>query len=92
MPKYRKKSVVIDAVQWDGENWNEICEFLSIPENGNGAYKDGCRSPENMQVVIRALEEDMAASIGDYIVKDANGKFYPCNPGIFDKAYELVAP
>jgi hypothetical protein len=32
----------------------------------------------------------MTASIGDYIIKDVDGKFYPCKPDIFKKTYEFV--
>ena len=79
--KYRKKPVIIEAVQWDGTNWIEICDFIDMPKNGYGDYRD---------VVICTLEGDMRASIGDYIIKGVNGEFYPCKPDIFDKTYVLV--
>ena len=79
--KYRKKPVVIEAVQWTGEN-AEMCEFID-PEVLEIKPKEG--------VVIRTLEGEHHASPGDYIIKGVNGEFYPCKPGIFVKTYESAA-
>lgn len=80
--KYRKKPVVIEAVQWTGENHAEMCEFID-PEVLEIKPKEG--------VVIRTLEGEHHASPGDYIIKGVNGEFYPCKPGIFVKTYESAA-
>ncbi len=39
---------------------------------------------------VKTLEGLHIASNGDYIIKGVNGEFYPCQPEIFDKTYELV--
>ena len=77
--KYRKKPVVIEAIQWIGNNLSEIDNFIG-------------RNVDNKEttLVIHTLEGDMEASIGDYIIKGVNGEFYPCKPDIFDKTYEEV--
>ena len=77
--KYRKKQVVIEAIQWVGNNLSEIDNFIG-------------RTVDNKEttLVIHTLEGDMEASIGDYIIKGVNGEFYPCKPDIFDKTYEEV--
>ena len=77
--KYRKKPVVIEAIQWAGNNLSEIDNFIG-------------RTVDNKEttIVIHTLEGDMEASIGDYIIKGVNGEFYPCKPDIFDKTYEEV--
>lgn len=80
--KYRKKPVVIEAVQWTGENHAEMCEFID-PEVLEIKPKEG--------VVIRTLEGEHHASPDDYIIKGVNGEFYPCKPGIFVKTYESAA-
>ena len=76
--RYRKKPVVIEALQWDGENIGAICSFVDRCK-----YVDGC-------LYIYTLEGVMQASVGDYIVKGVDGEFYPCKPGIFEKTYELA--
>lgn len=42
------------------------------------------------EIIIRTLEGDMKASVGDYIVTGVNGEQYPCKPDIFEKTYELA--
>lgn len=83
--KYRKRPVVIDAWQWDGEN-----PFLSQPEwcaPGNGMafdHKEG-------QVQIATKEGVMRASPGDWIIRGVQGEFYPCKPDIFAATYEAAS-
>ena len=76
---YRKKPVVVEAVQWTGENHAEMCEFID-PEVFEIIPREG--------LVIHTLEGDHHASPGDYIIKGVNGEFYPCKPDIFAKTYE----
>lgn len=76
---YRKKPVVVEAVQWTGENHAEMCEFID-PEVFEIIPRVG--------LVIHTLEGDHHASPGDYIIKGINGEFYPCKPDIFAKTYE----
>ena len=94
--RYRKKPVVVEAIQWTGENQREMFDFLT-----NGEKKD-----EHMEsfgehfridhtavrggLVIKTLEGDHLANIGDYIIKGVAGEFYPCKPDIFEKTYEVA--
>lgn len=81
MNKYRKKPVVIEAVQWTGKNGEEITKFISI--NTSFDIHDDV-------IEINTLEGTMLANIGDYVIKGINGEFYPCKPDIFEKTYEKV--
>jgi hypothetical protein len=84
--KYRKKPVVIEAVQWDGAN-TRICE--TFMKDCEWAYI----SHDNFvlgEVVIPTLEGTMRARVGDYIIKGVNGEFYPIKEEIFGKTYEKV--
>lgn len=79
---YRKKPVVIQAVQWTGENNIEILNFCSrCYITSSGKTKD---------LVISTLEGDMSALVGDYIIRGVKGEFYPCKEEIFDMTYEDV--
>lgn len=82
MAKYRKKPVVIEAVQFTGkdESVDWLLPQLISREIGRSASK----------LYIKTLEGVMEANIGDYIIKGINGEFYPCKPGIFEKTYEHV--
>jgi len=83
MTKYRKKPVVIDAIQWTKEKGNllEITRFIngSKPLEKNG---------DNL--IIKTLEGDMKADLNDWIIKGVNGECYPCKPEIFEKTYDKV--
>lgn len=76
--KYTKKPVTIDAIQWGGDNIEDIKKF------------DGCdRVYLRMgSLCIETLEGDMKASVGDYIIKGVDGELYPCKLDIFNKTYE----
>lgn len=79
--KYRKLPVEIEAVQWTGDNWRLIDEFITVKHE---TY------PSQGIIKIPTLEGIMEASEGDYIIKGVNGEFYPCKPDIFEKTYEAV--
>lgn len=77
--KYVKKPVVIEAIQWTGDNSLEVAEFCQGPDSkyefkGNALF-------------IHTLEGSMRASQNDYIIKGVDGEFYPCKPQIFEKTY-----
>lgn len=84
--QYRKKPVVIEAVQYDG-NFRCLDEF-SIHE-----VKDfiiGTDDSGNPCLKIPTLEGIMIVSKGDYIIRGVKGEYYPCKPDIFEMTYEKV--
>ncbi len=92
--RYRKKPVVVDAMEWSGGNHRGMFEFLEgetsdyIRTSGKNFYID--HSKVHGGLVIKTLEGEHIASIGDFIIKGVNGEFYPCKPGIFTKTYEVA--
>ena len=82
--KYRKKPVVIDAVQFNSEMTPELENFL-----GKANYTF-YRAPGGSVLEINTLEGTMRASQGDYIIRGVHGEYYPCKPDIFEKTYEPV--
>lgn len=93
---YRKKPVEIEAVQWTGENQREMFDFLT---GGEKTDEYMTASGENFYInhskvkgglIIRTLEGEHIASIGDYIIKGVAGEFYPCKPDIFARTYALT--
>ena len=87
MKQYKKKPVVIEAIQFvdDVERILEIQEFM-----GGGLLRVNYEDPENPFIRIETLEGEMKAMEGDYIIKGVNGEFYPCKPDIFEKTYDEV--
>jgi len=84
--KYRKKPVVIEAIQWNGENKDEIQNFCGDVVK----FKMYDRVSGPPHLVVKTLEGHMDASIGDYIIRGVQGEFYPCKPDIFELTYEAV--
>jgi hypothetical protein len=86
MRQYRKKPVIIEAVQFDGLNPTEIKDFVG--ENCEVEIYDNEVTPPVAHIVIHTLEGDMEVSKGDYVIKGVKGEFYPCKPDIFEQTYE----
>ncbi len=85
--KYRKKPVVIEAVQWNGKSCldaKELCSKNGLPEFYVGARKG------QTGLIIPTLEGDHVAKKGDWIIKGVEGEFYPIGNGIFWKTYDEV--
>ncbi len=80
--KYRKKPVVVEAVRFDGTD--ESVDWL-LPQLIGGEIGRSCD-----RLHIKTLEGVMTANIGDYIIMGVNGEFYPCEPDIFEKTYDMV--
>ena len=76
--EYVKKPVKITAVQWDGKNIDEIMKFLGW-RNADHDERNG--------LVIRTLEGNHNANIGDFIIMGVAGEFYPCDNDIFKATY-----
>ena len=95
MKKYRKKPVVIEAVQWTGNNLREIIAFTDGQPDTRKTYT-GMKWEEYEDLVSKrglivfTLEGKHIASVGDFIIKGVQGECYPCKPDIFAATYEPV--
>ena len=83
MSKFRKKPVVIEAVQWRGNNLTEILHFMK--EKSEEVYTGSA----DKSLLIPTLEGNHRADISDWIIKGVKGEFYLCKPDIFEQTYEL---
>lgn len=99
--KYRKKPIVIDAVELKWDNWNEVCELADVGKLSDGkpqgCYLDDKGQPlpedktsEVMGLQIPTLEGLMIGTQGDFIIKGVKGEIYPCKPDIFNMTYEAA--
>ena len=89
MAKFRKKPVVIEAVQLTWGNWDEMCEFAGVGKLTDGK-PEGKKDGLGLQLLIPTLEGLMTAEEGDWIIKGVKGELYPCKPDIFEATYEPV--
>jgi hypothetical protein len=90
--QYRKKPVIIDAIQLkdDAAVLDECYEFLGIQGKGNFGETGMGIDPADGQFKITTLEGVHVANIGDYIIKGVAGEYYPCKPDIFKITYEEI--
>lgn len=88
MGKYRKKPVVIDAIQLNEQNVDAIKDFCG--DSIVILYSDSSLEEGKLSAMVKTLEGTMIAKFNDYIIKGVNGEFYPCKPDIFEKTYEPV--
>jgi len=84
MTKYRKKPVVIDAVQWRGDITDIIGLF------GGSTTEAVEQNLGDPALLIPTLEGTMRAEVGDWIIRGVQGELYPCKPDIFAATYEQV--
>jgi hypothetical protein len=91
--KFRKKPVVIDAMQWTGENLLDIIRFTGLNSSASHfKWDEYAELVRNEGLKIFTLEGKMSANIGDWIIKGVKGEFYPCKEDIFNMTYELANP
>lgn len=103
MGRYRKKPVVIDAIQYRARDG--LGNFADWPAWAKDALKhrtdDGLvvartdpagRTITNLghSLCVETLEGVMRVDDGDWIIKGVKGELYPCKPDIFAATYEEV--
>ncbi len=90
MPKFRKKPVIINAIQFNGSSThaNQIKSWM----NGQSEEPccDGVHTRDVIYLPIETPEGCVRALPNDWIIKGINGEFYPCKPDIFAKTYEPI--
>lgn len=84
MPKFRKKPVEIEAIQWNGAGF----DIAKVPVWFADAYmnKQIDRADDKLHIVT--LEGVMTANADDWIIRGVKGEIYPCKPDIFTATYD----
>lgn len=86
---YRKKPVIVDAMQFIGPaSYDKMVKHW--PEFGGKSKYSYCYMAGINRITIKTKKGYLAASIGDYVIKNNKGEFYPCKPDIFGEIYESV--
>lgn len=82
MAKFRKKPVVIDAIQWyPGMEIDEVDESAAC-QDAHGIRCD--------QAWVKTLEGGHVISFGDWLITGDMGEKYPCQDAIFKLTYDPV--
>lgn len=97
--KFRKKPVVIEAVQLRWDTWSEMCEHAGVgkltdgkPEGcylgPDGQPRTGDETSDRMGLLIPTLEGLMIATENDWVICGVKRELYPCKPDIFAATYD----
>ena len=73
--RYRKKPVVVDAVQWFP---GQVVEGVEETPHQDGEHPARCKT----------LEGYHGVNPGDFIITGIKGERYPCREDIFRETYE----
>lgn len=90
MKKYRKKPVVVEAMQLRWDTWSEMCDHVSVGKLSDGKPEGKTGKNNTIGLAIPTLEGLMMAEENDWIIKGIKGELYPCKPDIFEATYEEV--
>ena len=92
MARYRKKPIVIEAMQFETNNeagspqMDAVCNWANQGKGESAPlFHDGT------DIFVRTLEGVMRANVGDWIIRGVKGEFYPCKPDILEATYEAVS-
>lgn len=77
--KYRKKAIIIDAIQFTGDNYRECKNFIKDDFDNTLDYPN-----------VRTLSGTVNVEKNDFIIRGIKGEIYPCKPDIFEATYEII--
>lgn len=85
--KYRKKPIVVEAIKFDGTNFDEIQRFTNRKVCKTTTVDD---YGTHITYSFLTLEGEMRFCKGYYIIKGVADEFYPCQPDVFEATYEVI--
>ena len=89
MDKYRKKPVVVEAVQLSHENLEACIDQMRADGYEVKTYsKPPMRAISGLQ--MKTENGIISVSFGEYLMKGIQGEYYPCPADVFDKTYDRV--
>lgn len=86
MPRFKKKPVEIEAIQFTGDNIEEIWDAFTAEH----IYGPGWMQSDPTSCYIETLEGTMECPVGHYVIKGVKGEIYSCDPEIFKMSYDQV--
>lgn len=79
--KYVKRPIPIEAIQWTGDNFDELEDFAG----SNVWVEDGYLFVMTLEGAFKSKNK-----VGDYLIKGIKGEFYICEKKIFEESYMTV--
>lgn len=78
--KYREKPVEVEAIEWLGNNTQEVLDFCG----GRAHY-----IPRSCYIEIQTLADTLRAVPGNFIVRDEHNEFFIYDAKTFEETYEV---
>lgn len=90
--KFRKKPVIIEAVQISKRMDITSPDWFAqaVQQNKVVLHGMGKFTRDEPWVEIETLEGVMRGNNGDWIIQGVKGELYPCKPDIFEATYEVA--
>jgi hypothetical protein len=88
VPRFRKRPLIVEAVQFTGQNCYQILQFVGRERELQSGI---CEISPTDQPVIPNPRGDMVASPGDWVIKGVAGEFCACKPEIFAASYTPIS-
>lgn len=77
--QYKKRPLVVEALQWTGVNFDEMSEFCNVIKDRHGTT-----------ITLDTLEGPMMAYAGAYVVKGLVGEYWAVREDVFKGSYDPV--
>jgi len=104
MVKYRTKPFEIEAIQFTGDNWDEVQAFCGTHSASYNSLVDietfdhvesywpsYTYDPRIVAVVWDYLHETwVGVHANDFIIRGSRTEYYPCDPIVFHSKYEEI--
>lgn len=90
MTLYQKKPLQIEAVQWTGDNAQEMEAFAGESFDTN-ALRLGLAAATGDAAIYDLLHRTwILVKLSDWVLRGVRGEFYPCDKEVFAQTYEKV--
>ncbi len=91
--RFRKRPVEVEAVQWTGDNADEVKAFVGLRDNGESRFllpSEITGVWEDAHVYDELHDTWVTVYVGQWVVKGVRGEFYPIDQTVLDETYEPV--
>jgi len=90
MTKFRIRTVTVDAMQWVGWNWNDVCDWLPADGGANRQTVQGVMQGHDMVIIIETPHRKVTVHLRDWMVKDKYGGVCVIKPEVFAKSFHRL--
>jgi hypothetical protein len=84
----RRIGLDVEAMRFMPLNQREVADWCGglltvIPRNGDESRPD-------LIILLKGIDRDMKARLGDYVIKLSDSVFYSCDHATFESLYEII--